>query len=125
VITLNGIDLGEDLIWTDRYAWSPVLQTQRMTIGGGLNIFSEPTNVLRPVTLFASENQGWMIKSVVDSLRSLSADPTQSYLFNFHNLETFLVRFKHYEPPALDLKPLVDGGELGQWFIGTIKLFSI
>ncbi len=125
MITLDGFELSESLIWTDRRMWSPVLQTVRMTIGGNLNIFSEPTMVKRPVTLIANENQGWLTPAMVTKLEDLAANVHQVYIFNYHDLEVLNVMFKHEEPPALELKPLVDGGELGEWFTGTIKLFTL
>ncbi len=103
MITLGGVELSESLIWSDRRAWSPVLQTVRMTVGGGLNIFSESSRIQRPVTLFANENQGWLTLGMVEGLQLLLSNANQSYIFNFHDLEI----------------------ELGSWFIGTIKLFSV
>jgi hypothetical protein len=125
MITLNSLQLSDSLVWSDRRAWNPVLQTVRMTVGGGLNIFSENVDIKRPVTLFANESQGWLTLEMAEGLYALASNANQVCVFNFHDLEVFEVRFKHEEPPALDLKPLVDGGELGLWFIGTIKLFSV
>lgn len=125
MITLGGINLGYDLIWSDRHHSSEVLQSVIVTIGAGQNVFVQPKTVGRVITLEANETQGWLPASIIPQLKYLATLPGEVFDFNFHNLEMFQVMFRHQEPPALELRPLIEGGELGQWFIGTIKLFSV
>lgn len=128
MITLDGFELGEDLVWTDRRKSSPVVQKVRVTIGGGLNTFAEPFTVQRPVTLVALQDQGWLTKAMADQLKIFEAAVNRVFVFNYHNLEILNVMFKHEEPPALELDPLIVGGDNathGNWFIGTIKLFTV
>jgi len=125
MITLGGIALGGDLIWQDRHQSDSVFQSVITTIGGGQNVFVQEKSVGRLVTLVANESQGWLSSSIIPQLQYLATLPGEVFDFNFHNLEMFQVMFRHHEPPALDLKPLVEGGELGEWFIGSIKLFSV
>jgi len=129
VITLAGsglvLNLGYDLIWSDRHDSWEVLQSVITTIGAGQNVIVQSKEVGRLVTLVSNEAQGWLSSDIVPQLKYLSTLPGEKFDFNFHNLETFKVMFRHHEPPALELRPLVEGAELGRWFIGTIKLFSV
>lgn len=125
MVTLGGISLGYDLIWTDRHNSTSVLQTVITTVGAGQNVYAQPMSIGRPVTLVANESQGWIASTVIPQLKYLATLPGEVLDFNFHNLEMFQVMFRHHEPPALELRPLIEGAELGVWFIGTIKLFSV
>jgi hypothetical protein len=125
VITLGGILLGYDMIWTDRHNSDGVSQSVLTTIGNGQIIFVQPKFVGRPVTLVANEAQGWIPADIVPQLKYIASLPGEVFDFNFHDLEMFQVAFKHQDAPALELRPLIEGAELGQWYIGTIKLFSV
>lgn len=125
MITLGGVPLGFDLIWRDRHQSDGVYQSVTTTVGGGQRVTVQEKSVGHPVTLEATEQQGWIEASIVPILKDMANQPGEVYDFNFHNLEAFQVMFRHHEPPALDLHPLIEGGELGAWFIGTIKLFSV
>lgn len=125
MVTLGGINLGYDLIWSDRHVSDGVFQSQIITVGGGQNLFFQPKLVGRPVTLEANDSQGWIHKDVIDPLKYMAGLPGEVFDFIFHDLEAFQVMFRHHDPPALELRPLVAGGERGLWFIGSIKLFSV
>lgn len=125
MVTLGGIVLGYDIIWSDRNHSDEVLQSVVTTVGAGQNVFFQPKSVGRPVTLEANEAQGWIPASIVPQLRYMASLPGEVFDFVFHDLEAFQVMFRHQDPPALELQPLIAGAEKGMWFIGTIKLFSV
>jgi len=125
MVTLGGVPLGYDLLWPDRHQSNQVLQYVILTIGCGQRVFVQSKLVGRPVTLQANEDQGWIAADLVPILKEMADVPGEVYDFDFHGLESFQVMFKHQDPPALDLRPLIDGAEYGAWFIGSIKLFSV
>ena len=125
MVTLGGVNLGYDIIWQDRHQSQTVLQSVITTIGCGQNIFVQAKSIGRLVTLVSNDNQGWISAAIVSQLKQMAALPGEVFSFNFHDIETFQVMVRHQDPPALDIKPLLDGAELGAWFTGTIKLFSV
>ena len=125
MVTLGGVALGYDIIWTDRHQSDGVYQSITPTAGGGQRITVQAKTVGHPVTLEATDQQGWIASTLVPILKEMASQPDVAYDFDFHGLESFQVMFRHYEPPALALRPLIDGAEYGEWFIGTIKLFTV
>lgn len=123
MVTLGGVALGYDIIWTDRHQSDGVYQLlpQRLVVVSGLLYKQKQLDTLSPWKLLTNK---------LDSCRTYSnlkmaSQPDVAYDFDFHGLESFQVMFGHYEPPALALRPLIDGAEYGEWFIGTIKLFTV
>ena len=117
MVTLGGVALGYDIIWTDRHQSDGVYQSITPTAGGGQRITVQAKTVGHPVTLEATDQQGWIASTLVPILKEMASQPDVVYDFDFHGLEAFQVMFRHYEPPALALRPLVDGAEYGEWFI--------
>lgn len=125
MVTLGGVALGYDIIWTDRHQSDGVYQSITPTAGGGQRITVQAKTVGHPITLEATDQQGWIAAALIPILKEMASQPDVAYDFDFHGLESFQVMFRHYEPPALALRPLIDGAEYGEWFIGTIKLFTV
>lgn len=125
MVTLGGVALGYDIIWTDRHQSDGVYQSITPTAGGGQRITVQAKTVGHPITLEATDQQGWIAATLIPILKEMANQPDVAYDFDFHGLESFQVMFRHYEPPALALRPLIDGAEYGEWFIGTIKLFTV
>lgn len=125
-ITLDGITLSGSLQWKDRFSHSPVAQSTKRTLGGGLVVFSKGLVAGRPVTLEATEETGWITKAMLDSLASKAAVPGAVYSLDYHG-EVLSVVFRHDEPPALDFLPLVPKAapDAGDYFIGALKLLSV
>lgn len=125
-IVLDGITLSGSLLWVDKRAFSPVAQSVRRTLGGGLVVFSKGLDAGRPVTLEATEDSGWLTATMVDSLTAMAASPGAVYAFSYHG-EAFNVVFRHDEPPAMDMRPLQPRATVlpGDFFVGTIKLLTV
>ncbi len=124
-ITLGGVTLPDAIIWQDRKQEFPVRQELKVTVGGSMRVIAESVTGFRPITLTANENQGWFDKATYDALLAISIVPGAEYTFDFHGEDTLQVIFRHNDYPALDVRPLVPGGEDGDIFIGEIKLITV
>ena len=125
-IVLDGLSLSGSLRWVDKNSFSPVAQSVRRTLGGGLVVFARSLSAGRPVTLEATEDTGWLTAAMVDSLTAKAAVPGAVYAFTYHG-ESLNVVFRHDESPALDMQPLQPKATVlaGDFFIGTIKLLTV
>jgi hypothetical protein len=125
-IVLDGVTLGGSLQWTDQFTYTPVAQSTRRTLGGGLAIFSKALLAGRPITLTGTEDSGWITKAMLDSLVARAAVAGAVYSFNFHGQE-FSVVFRHDDAPAVDFQPLQPKAvySSGDYFTGTLKLLTV
>ena len=126
MITLGGYALNSNIIWTDRDSWSPIVQTVKRTLGGKIVVASSPLEKGRPITLTATQDQGWITLPQRNILKQMAEIPGAIFVLVIDD-ETFNVMFRHEEPPAVDFKPLIDrtNPEVGDYFLGQIKLIEI
>ncbi len=126
VITLGGVNLPKALHWPDRYAFSPAKHSVKRTLGGGRVVFHSGLVFGRPITLVGSEENGWLTKAQADALQSMSDAPGVVYNLAI-GAESFSVMFRHEEPPALSLRPLIPRlvPVEGDLFVGEIRLVTV
>ncbi len=124
-VVFNGIDLNRCLIWGDRFQFTPQASTVERTIGGRQAIWVQQLQAGRPITLTATNDQGWLTKAQVDALQLLADAGAASYTLLLDDV-TYTVRFRFQEPPVLDFQPLVprNNHEDTDYFIGSIKLMT-
>ena len=79
MITLDGITLPEDLIWLDEYKWSGVAQQEDIMADGAVVVQADAQQTGRPITLAGGDNFGWIAKSTLESLRTLSRTAGSEY----------------------------------------------
>lgn len=125
MILLAGIQLPNELTWSDRYAWSPIAQQVKTTLGGLTIPYSGRLLNGRPITLVAEDNMGWISESIKNDLELLAEDMNGPMPLIIHSFFSGNVIFRHNDPPALDLHYLVNGSEPSEWLAGTIKLLTI
>ena len=62
-------DLGDRLIWSDEFAWSPVAQVTEPGTTGALLVHVGVRSAGRPITLDGNESRSWMTRNLVASLQ--------------------------------------------------------
>lgn len=143
-IRLGGIDLNPSMQWEDRYQSSQVAQTVNRTVGGRAVVYATPLKAGRKITLKSTQDTGWIKKSTADLLLGMANTVGATFLLELgednppngldstgnpyiSNLETYYVMFRHNEPPALELNPLVNRAVHSDedYLYGTIKLLTI
>ncbi len=79
MITLGGIELPADLIWLDEYKWSGVVQQEDIMADGAVVVQADAQQTGRLITLAGGDNFGWIAKSTLESLRTLSRTAGSEY----------------------------------------------
>lgn len=127
-VTLNGISLSDEMTWEEQYdSWS-VAQNQTRTLGGRPVINSAQLKKGRPITLFASNEQGWDVLTYdkIKLLLAMAETPAAVYSLVIAST-TYNVMFRHHEPPAFEVAPLIQKLEPldTDFFRARIKLMTV
>ena len=144
VIKLGGVKLNPSMLWEDRYQSFQVAQSVNRTVGGRAIVYATPLKAGRKITFKGTQETGWLDKNTVDLLMGMAGTVGSTFLLELgeeNNIgaldtngdllltgsETYNVIFRHNEPPALDLNPIVGRAvqSSGDFFYGTIKLLTI
>ena len=108
-ITIDSLALPENLVWTDRWAFSPIVSTITQTLDGGLVIENSIMQAGRPITLetvrigdgyagLFTEAEAAALKGVYE----VQDDPQHTLTIGS---ESFPVRFNRTEG-GLEIRPL-------------------
>lgn len=124
-IVFNGTDLNRNLIWEDRFQWTPIASSVERTVGGRNAIFIQSLAKGRPITLTATNDQGWLTKAQVDILQALADAGAATYTLTIDTF-SFVVRFRFQDAPPLEFQPLIPRNNHAStdYFIGSIKLMT-
>lgn len=125
-VTLGGVTLNENMAWAERFASHAVAQSTRITLGGRSVVYSLGLTKGQPITLVATEDTGWIDYTTVQALQAMADSPGAVYTL-VYGTDSLSVIFRHQEPPALDLAPLVYrvAFDPTDYFIGQIKLQTV
>jgi len=125
-IILGGTTLNPNMVWIERYAYSPVVQDVQMTLGGNPVIYSQELQAAAPITLVALADQGWLTKAMADAVQ-ISANQAGAQFSLTIGAENFTVMFRHHDAPAVSLQPLITRAVplTGDYFVGEIKLMTV
>ena len=127
-LTYSGttIQLPADLIWTDRDSWSPVSQSVATSITGATIIDSATRLSQRPITLEGDDEHAWVRYSTVLQLRAWASVAGREMTLSIDGT-SYSVIFRHHEPPAVNLRPIVSyaAPDTDDWFTGELKFMEI
>ncbi|MET4694998.1 hypothetical protein [Endozoicomonas lisbonensis] len=76
-MTLDTIELPDDLLWINEYSWSPVEQTTERSLSGAFLVQEQSVQHGRPIQLSGSEESGWVNRSTVEALLQLAITPNK------------------------------------------------
>ena len=105
-LTLDNIELPDDLIWLDEFDWSPVEQLQTYTLTGSIVFESALKHGGRTIMIGEGSSRVHTTRAVVDALYaklSINAEMT----LTLQDSREFTVRF-HHENKPIDAKPVFD-----------------
>lgn len=91
--TLGLVQIPRQMVWVDEFAWTPVEKTTGYSTTGALLVDVGERQAGRPITLQATDEHGWMARSLVQEVRALAADPEGVYTFTHADGREFLVMF--------------------------------
>ena len=67
--------LSDRLIWTDEYAWSPVVTETRTGTNGALHVHVGKRLAGRPITLDGRDSSAWITRALCNQLQAWAAIP--------------------------------------------------
>jgi len=88
------LELPQDLLWTNEYQWSPVIQSTERSITGALLVDAAARISGRLITLAGREDSAWILRSGLDTLRAWMALPGEQFVLT-HNGVARTVIFDH------------------------------
>lgn len=71
--------LSDRLIWTDEYAWSPVVTETRTGTNGALHVHVGKRLAGRPITLDGRGSSAWITRALCDQLQAWAAIPGATF----------------------------------------------
>jgi len=91
-ITLDGIDLPDQLIWIDELNWSPVTQKIDKSLSGALIIQEAAQIKGQPITLAGGHNSNWITRATLNLLKTKVNTPDLEMTLSFHGTD-YTVKF--------------------------------
>lgn len=115
MITLDGVQLPDGLVWADETAWTPVVQSVAYTLSGAVVVEETTKQTGRPITLEGGRSGrtswAWMPRSNMLSLRSLLNAPEQTLTLALHDGRSFTVVARHDADGPMKARALPAIGE--------------
>lgn len=127
--TNETVPLENGFLWSDEFDWKPIEQNQERAIDGTLIIQEGKKKSGRPITLSASDGQGWVKRSELSIIKDWSAlqDEQFTLIFEYpHDTRQFNVIFNHAEG-AINAKPLMGFPTVsdGDYYEVTFKFLEV
>ena len=125
-ITLGGVTLPGDLVWTDEFDWTPVEQSTEYTLGGALVVETGVRLAGRPITLAGADDQGWVTRTTLLALYALAQTPSTGITLELADAREFDVVFRH-GGPAIEARQVqrVSPPAAGDYYTVTIRLLEV
>ena len=125
MITLDALQLPDNLRWVDEFAWQPLAMNRGYTLGGKLVLETARMLKGRPITL-ADEN-AWISRSDLETLYSM-AGAGAVHTLTLHDGRSFQVMWRYDDAPVIEAEPIVpyaspDSGD--QYALLAIKLREV
>jgi hypothetical protein len=100
------LDLPPDLLWTDEFAWSQVLQTREYSSTGALHIGEWTKQAGRPMTLQGSVDYAWCQRAELLTAKAWENQAGLAMVL-VHNGENYLVAWNRESGSAITAEPIV------------------
>lgn len=113
--------------WNEEFTWSAVTQAAERTIGGALVLDNQTKTGGCPMTLQSVDaDSGWATKASIDQLRTWAQTPGLELDLVWNGV-TYPVTMRHYDPPALEVEPVVpfDDPDSTDFYTLTLRLVDI
>ena len=127
--TNETVPLENGFLWSDEFDWKPIEQKQEYAINGTLIIQEGKKKSGRPITLSASDGQGWIKRSSLSILKDWSALQGEQFTLIFeypHDTRQFNVIFNHADG-AINAKPVMGFPTVsdGDYYEVTFKFLEV
>ncbi|MBF0371241.1 MAG: hypothetical protein HQL52_17470 [Magnetococcales bacterium] len=119
--SLGDLLLPDGTQWKDRHERSDLTQPVTRTLGGRLVVSAPATTGGRSITLTMVDEVSWPDQDFVDAVTEMASVPGASYTLEWDD-ESYVVMFRHHEPPAVSFIPLWPNHNQ---YTGVIRLFTV
>ena len=124
MITLDGLELPEELIWVDEMSWSEIKATTKRTIQGKFIVQENkvPSQAGRNITL--TSDDAWIDRTDLLQLQDWSNELGKELFLVLNDGSSYLCRFRHWDDNVLSneqISPTAFQDGLTQYKL-TIKL---
>lgn len=107
MITLDGLELPRDYLWSDEFDWQPVEQSVEPTLTGALIVQSQARSTGRSITLQPEDdNSAAMSRATLQTLRGWAAVPGKVMELVIAGV-SYQVIFRHHDKPAIQARPWI------------------
>ena len=126
MITLDTLELPEELIWVDEFNYSEVQAKKNITIQGKV-IIEESTikeGKGRPITL--TGDNAWIKRPLLKTLYGYAQETEKSMTLTLNDTRTFQVKFRFWEPPVVEAQTIWQNAfadDESEYFL-TLKLVT-
>ncbi|CAN7366086.1 hypothetical protein LJR118_002175 [Acidovorax sp. LjRoot118] len=125
--TLGLVQIPRGMVWVDEFSWSPVEKTTEYSTTGALLVDVGERLAGRPITLQATDEHGWLARTVLQDVLALAADPEGVYVFTHADGREFTVMFAPDDPvtatPFASTRPELPGDDYP--YVTTVRLIEI
>ena len=127
--TNETVQLENGFLWSDEFDWKLIEQNQERAIDGTLIIQEGKKKSGRPITLSASDGQGWIKRSDLSVIQDWSALQDEQFTLVFeypHDTRQFNVIFNHADG-AINAKPVMGFPTVseGDFYEVTLKFIEV
>lgn len=123
-MTLDEIDITDNLIWQDEFAYNQVVQEQERSLTGGLIVQSGIKQYGQPVTLV-----GWLSRAMLDALRAKEGSGNPVMDLAMDDGREFSVIFNRASGVAVEASPIKETTHISQepsaWYSATLRLLTV
>ncbi len=120
MITLDGIELPDELLWEDEFSWAPAAQIITPTLTGVPFIEDSAAPGCRPMTLI-HDNKAWVTRAQLRQLKNKETALGGSMVLAMHDGSTYRVCWRR-DPRGIDADPIVDYADPADSDFYTITL---
>lgn len=120
MITLDGIQLPDQLVWDDEFAWAPANQQITLTLTGA-QFIQESAASGRPISLLHAD-KAWITRAALTQIKAKEAQLGLQMTLTVHDGRRFLVMFKR-DPNGVEADPVVEYADPDDADLYTVSLF--
>jgi len=107
-ITLDAINLPDDLVWTDEFGWSNVTQDVKKSLTGALIIQESTQTKGRIITVGGTQTTGWIDRATLNLILAKANVPDTIMTLTYHG-EVYTVMFSRSgNTSPVDAKQIFD-----------------
>lgn len=127
-ITLGGVHLPPDMVWTDEYEFSPVRVKRDIALTGNQILQVASMTAGRSITIASRDSGAWLTRGQIDTLVAIrDQDLLQTIQMVLPDLRAFSVVFDLTQQPCFTATPLRPGKftQATDYYKVTIKLLTV